>query len=255
MARWWFNSGTSMLAKAASLDEALLRPDVRLTGRLVRRHWNQSAEIRLRVHAAEEVRLVLEHLAFDPRVGTDEHSVGSCTAWIDDQSPPMIRVICVPPPARKSRTNHWWWEGQLLLWIWMRFAAGALSILSRSQRMGRPVTSSWSGRTAPVAASKTDIAERLHVQSVFFTGIFDPVDVIVIGVPSRDGTILGGLEHVSVNTCLARPQPLPRWSCTGLVCPGLQQMQTSQSKSCSAIFTLPVAANRGHPSASRRGTG
>lgn len=35
-----------------ALDEALLRPEVRLSGRLVQGHWNQSAEIRIRVHAA-----------------------------------------------------------------------------------------------------------------------------------------------------------------------------------------------------------
>ena len=85
-----------------ALDEALLRPEVRLSGRLVQGHWNQSAEIRIRVHAtAEEVRPVLEHLAFDPRAETMSTRVGPCTAWIDDQSPPMIRVICVPPPGRK----------------------------------------------------------------------------------------------------------------------------------------------------------
>ena len=85
-----------------ALDESLLRPEVRLSGRLVQGHWNQSAEIRIRVHAAaEEVRLVLEHLAFDPRAETMNTRVGPCTAWIDDQSPPMMRVICVPPPARE----------------------------------------------------------------------------------------------------------------------------------------------------------
>ena len=85
-----------------ALDEALLRPEVRLSGRLVQGHWNQSAEIRIRVHAAaEEVRPILEHLAFDPRAETMSTRVGPCTAWIDDQSPPMMRVICVPPPARE----------------------------------------------------------------------------------------------------------------------------------------------------------
>ena len=85
-----------------ALDESLLRPEVRLSGRLLQGHWNQSAEIRIRVHAAaEEVRLVLDHLAFDPRSETMSTRVGPCTAWIDDRSPPMMRVICVPPPARE----------------------------------------------------------------------------------------------------------------------------------------------------------
>ncbi|MEC8092976.1 MAG: hypothetical protein VX155_03995 [Planctomycetota bacterium] len=98
----YFDACEAALGLMEALDEALLRPDVRLTGRLVQGHWNQSAEIRLRVHApAEEVRPVLEHLAFDPRSETMSTRVGLCTAWIDDQSPPMIRVISVPPPARK----------------------------------------------------------------------------------------------------------------------------------------------------------
>ena len=64
----YFDACEAALGLMEALDEALLRPDVRLTGRLVQGHWNQSAEIRLRVHAsAEEVRPVLEHLAFDPR--------------------------------------------------------------------------------------------------------------------------------------------------------------------------------------------
>ena len=98
----YFDACEAALGLMEALDEALLRPDVRLTGRLVQGHWNQSAEIRLRVHAsAEEVRPVLEHLAFDPRSETMSTRVGPCAAWIDDQSPPKIRVICVPPPARK----------------------------------------------------------------------------------------------------------------------------------------------------------
>ena len=98
----YFEAYEAALGVMEALDEALLRPDVRLTGRLVQGHWNQSAEIRIRVHAAaDEVRAVLEHLAFDPRAETMSTRVGPCTAWIDDQSPPMIRVICVPPPGRK----------------------------------------------------------------------------------------------------------------------------------------------------------
>ena len=98
----YFDAYEAALGVMEALDEALLRPDVRLTGRLVQGHWNQSAEIRIRVHAAaEEVRPVLEHLAFDPRAESMSTRVGPCTAWIDDESPPMIRVICVPPPGRK----------------------------------------------------------------------------------------------------------------------------------------------------------
>ena len=85
-----------------ALEAALLRPDVRLSGRLVQGHWNQSAEIRVRVHAdAEEVRSILEGLDLQTRAEMMNTRVGPCTVWIDDQTPPMIRVICVPPPARK----------------------------------------------------------------------------------------------------------------------------------------------------------
>lgn len=98
----YFDAYEAALGVMEALDDALLRPDVRLTGRLVQGHWNQSAEIRLRVHAAaEEVRAILEDLAFDPRAETMSTRVGPCTAWIDDQSPPMIRVICVPPLGRQ----------------------------------------------------------------------------------------------------------------------------------------------------------
>ena len=98
----YFDAYEAALGVMEVLDEALLRPEVRLSGRLVQGHWNQSAEIRIRVHAAaEEVRFVLERLGFDPRAETMNTRVGPCTAWIDDQSPPMMRVICVPPPARE----------------------------------------------------------------------------------------------------------------------------------------------------------
>lgn len=84
-----------------ALEAALLHPEVRLSGRLVQGHWNQSAEIRVRVHAeAEEVRPILEALAMEPRAEMMNTRVGPCTVWMDDQTPPMIRVICAPPPAR-----------------------------------------------------------------------------------------------------------------------------------------------------------
>ena len=85
----YFEAYEAALGVMEALDEALLRPDVRLTGRLVQGHWNQSAEIRIRVHAAaEEVRAVLEHLAFDTLYsffpGHDRGSIQrvlSCRLW------------------------------------------------------------------------------------------------------------------------------------------------------------------------------
>ena len=52
----YFDAYEAALGVMEALDEALLRPEVRLSGRLVQGYWNQSAEIRIRVHAtAEEV--------------------------------------------------------------------------------------------------------------------------------------------------------------------------------------------------------
>lgn len=85
-----------------AFESALVQPEVRLSGRLTLGYWNQSAEIRIRVHAsAVDVLTVLDPLGLEVHDECVSTRFGPCTAWVDDRTPPMLRVIGVPPSARK----------------------------------------------------------------------------------------------------------------------------------------------------------
>ena len=84
----------SGLAVMEALDEALLRPEVRLSGRLVQGHWNQSAEFAFvctRPRRRSDLSLNIWRSIPVRKHGT---RVEICT-WIDDQSPPMMRDLCL----------------------------------------------------------------------------------------------------------------------------------------------------------------